>query len=66
MTLKVTLLESGLYEAKASPPHVKDAWSSPEPLQAKILVEQLLSRGCHQQDVGDAFAEQDPDWLTKL
>lgn len=66
MALKLTLLDTGLYEAEATPPHVKEAWSTFKPMDARSLVNELQARGCHQQDIGDALAELDPDWLGKL
>lgn len=29
------------------------------------LIRELLALGFHQIDIGDAFREADPDWLTK-
>jgi hypothetical protein len=66
MALTITKLPSGLYEASATPPHVKGSWTTPEPMPARRLIEELQERGCHQQDIGDAMYEQDPDWLKKL
>lgn len=66
MGLRLTLLDSGLYEAEATPPHVKGVWSTSEPMDARSLVNELQARGCHQQDIGDALADLDPDWLSKL
>jgi hypothetical protein len=66
MSLNVSKTESGLYEAIATPPHVKDAWSTKEPISAQQLIHELRARGCHQQDIGDALYEQDPKWVEKL
>jgi hypothetical protein len=66
MGLTVRKVPSGLYEASATPPHVKEAWSTREPLSARKLIEELKARGCHQLDIADAFEEQDPNWLEKL
>ena len=66
MSLNVRKTDDGLYEATATPPHVKSAWSTAEPLPARRLVEELKARGCHQRDIGDALSEQDPKWLEKL
>ena len=65
MALRITLLDTGLYKAEATPPHVDNAWSTAEPLTARVLVHELQIRGCHQQDIGDAMAEQDPNWLDR-
>ena len=66
MSLAVKKTRDGLYEATATPPHVKASWSTTEPIVAKRLIEELKSRGCHQQDIGDALYEQDPKWVEKL
>jgi hypothetical protein len=66
MGLRIERLPSGLYRASVDPPHVKEAWATPEPLSARDLVKELLARGCHQQDIGDAMYEQDPDWVANL
>ena len=66
MGLNLKRLSSGLYEASATPPHVKTAWISLKPLPARELIEELQTRGCHQQDIGDAMYEQDPKWVEKL
>jgi hypothetical protein len=55
-----------LYEAEATPPHVKIGWLTAKPIPLRRLIEELESLGCHQQDIGDALYEQDPDWLAKL
>jgi hypothetical protein len=66
MSLQVKKTAEGLYEACATPPHVKTAWSTAAPVPTRQLIEELKSRGCHQQDIGDALYEQDPDWVEKL
>jgi hypothetical protein len=66
MSLIVKKTPNGLYEAAASPPHVRTAWSTAEPISATLLIEELIARGCHQQDVGDAMYEQDQNWIEKL
>jgi hypothetical protein len=66
MGLSIKKLPSGLCEASATPPHVKDAWTTPEPLPARDLIKELQARGCHQQDIGDAMYEQDPSWAETL
>ncbi len=64
LVLKKTL--DGLYEAMATPPHVKATWSTVEPIPARRLIEELKARGCHQQDIGDAMYEQDQNWIASL
>jgi len=65
MGLSIRKLSDGLYEASATPPHVSQAWNTSSPLAARDLVRELLSRGCHQQDIGDAMHSADPDWVSK-
>jgi hypothetical protein len=66
MSLNVRKMINGLYEVKATPPHVNEAWSSSEPVSVQRLIDELKARGCHQQDIGDALYEQDPKWVEKL
>jgi hypothetical protein len=65
MSLVVRKTPKGLYEATATPPHTKTAWSTAEPIPASRLIEELTARGCHQQDIGDAMYEQDQNWIEK-
>ncbi|HEY2527728.1 MAG TPA: hypothetical protein VGJ20_07210 [Xanthobacteraceae bacterium] len=66
MALKLKKLSNGLYEAQATPPHVRDPWATPEPSPAQALIKELQARGCHQQDIGDAMYEQDANWIEHL
>jgi hypothetical protein len=66
MSLDVRITPNGLYEATATSPHVRSAWSTTEPISARQLIEELTLRGCHQRDIGDALYEQDPKWVEKL
>lgn len=66
MTLEVKKVSNGLYVASATPPHVKAAWSTTGPIPVRQLIDELKTRGCHQQDIGDALYEQDPKWVEKL
>jgi hypothetical protein len=66
MSLVVKKIPNGLYEALATPPHTRIAWSTAEPISARRLVEELKIQGCHQQDIGDAMYEQDSNWIEKL
>jgi hypothetical protein len=55
-----------LYEARVRPPHGRGVpWDSDWPMPAEELVAALLGRGCHQTDIGDAFDEADPDWMSR-
>ena len=68
MTVRINKISEGLYTATLTlpdVPNVKEAWSTTEPLDANQLCKELLSRGAHQTDIGDAFYEADPDWLNK-
>jgi hypothetical protein len=66
MSLTVRKTESGLYEAAATPPHVRKNWSTVEPVPVGQLVEELQKVGCHQRDIGDALYAQDANWLEKI
>jgi hypothetical protein len=44
---------NGLYEATATPPHVKSTWSTTQPMFAPRLIGELKARGCHQKDIGE-------------
>jgi hypothetical protein len=63
MPIRITKVSKGLYIASATPPDVDEEWSTMIPLDRHALIENLLSRGAHQTDVGDAFYEADPEWL---
>jgi hypothetical protein len=53
------------YMAEVTPPHGQGvAWSTPQPMSRDELIEALRERGCHQADIGDAFYEADPHWLS--
>ena len=66
MSLVVKKNSNGLYEATVTRPNTKNTWSTTEPIPAKRLIEELKKQGCHQQDIGDAMYEQDPNWIEKL
>jgi hypothetical protein len=66
MSITVRALQNARYAGVATPPHVHEAWSSNSPLTARELIEELRARGCHQQDVDDAFYAADPGWLERL
>ena len=55
---------SGGYLAQVTPPHGDGrVWASEHPQTAEALVVDLLKRGRHLTDIGDAFYEADPLWL---
>jgi hypothetical protein len=66
MALSVSKTAGDLNEVKASPPPVRMAWSTAEPVSIRRLIEELENRGCHQRDIGDALYEPDPNLLEKL
>ena len=50
-----------LFVAQVTPPHGKGKrWETIAPMQLDELVRELLSLGCHQQDIGDALYAIDP------
>jgi hypothetical protein len=53
----------GGYVAHATPPHVKAEWRSDRPMAVKDVIAELLGRGAHQTDIGDAFYLADPNWV---
>jgi hypothetical protein len=68
MTIRIKGAGDSLYSAELTLPDmpaVKAAWSTPAPMSADPLIEELLNRGAHQTDIGDAFYQADPGWLGK-
>lgn len=50
-----------------APPHGNGVTrNTPERLVANDLIEELMARGCHQTDIGDAFYEADEAWVLKI
>lgn len=41
------------------------SFSSNAPMTKRQVIDSLLERGWHQQDIGDAFYEADPDWVDR-
>jgi len=66
MTISVTKVADDLYMVVATPPEVGEEWSPPEPIRGRQLTRELLERGAHQTDIGDAMYRQDPLWVEKL
>jgi hypothetical protein len=65
MAITIEKVDGG-YIAHVTPPHGDGRpWVSEHPLPAEALAAELHSRGCHQTDIGDAFYEADPNWLTE-
>lgn len=67
MSVRVSIQGNG-YVATVTPnPHGGTApWESGAPMSGRSLAELLVKLGCHQTDVGDAFYEADPNWLSHL
>ena len=65
MALTVSKISEAFYAAEATPPHVDQPWSTAEPLRMHQLCEQLLARGVHQIDIGDAINDADREWLVR-
>jgi hypothetical protein len=65
MPITVTKISEAFYIATAAPPHIQEAWSTPEPLRVHQLCQELSKRGGHQVDIGDAIDQADRDWIEK-
>jgi hypothetical protein len=65
MPIVIERVEEG-YTARVAPPHGCTEWVSPRPLPADELARELVALGCHQTDIGDAFAAADPGWLDHV
>ncbi len=61
--IAVELVPEG-YTARVTPPH--GTWETLGPLPLRELIDALQDHGCHQQDIGDALFEADPDWPSRL
>lgn len=66
MSLNINKIDDQHYTASATPPHVKEPWSTASALPVRELIKELQARGCHQQDIGDVLYELDPQWVEKL
>ena len=65
MAITIEIVGDG-YTAKVTPPHGGGSpWETPAPRGVDTLVAELLARGCHQTDIGDAFYKADPEWLSR-
>ena len=53
------------YIADVKHEYQKIFWKSEKPMPKDKLISKLLELGCHQQDIGDAFYEADPNWLEE-
>ncbi len=64
MAIRIKMVTNALYTAELSVPDmpaVKEPWSTPEPMSIDQIISELLNRGAHQTDIGDAFKAADPD-----
>jgi hypothetical protein len=52
------------YVVSVSPPD-GSPWRSNQPMTVDEIVNKLLSLGCHQTDIGDAFYAADPFWTER-
>jgi hypothetical protein len=65
MQLRIQRQETG-YTARVTPSHGDSIeWEQAEPVGQGVLIDALIELGFHQQDIGDAFYEADPEWLDR-
>jgi hypothetical protein len=65
--LEIEKVAKDLFVARASPPEVDEAWSTPEPLSARRLLKELIDiRGGHSSDISAALFAQDPEWADNV
>ena len=65
MKLQIQRLENG-YTASVTPSHGDSVqWELATPVSQGGLIDALVELGFHQQDIGDALYEADPDWLDR-
>lgn len=67
MTIKVRKVSGNYFSvyARTTLADGSDEWSPTEPMEEKSLVEELMRRGFHIQDIVDAMVEADPTWLER-
>lgn len=67
MTIKVKLVSNDHFSvyARATQNEGGEEWSPLSPLDGKTIVEELMKRGFHIQDIVDAMVEADPNWLGR-
>jgi hypothetical protein len=61
MTILMRKVGEDLYSVSAAAPLYRggQTWAPEHPLNRDQIAEELMSRGYHVQDIGDAFAEAD-------
>lgn len=65
MLLRIQRVDNG-YLATVTPSHGDDVhWEVTSPVSEGVLIDTLVELGFHQQDIGDALYEADPDWLDR-
>ncbi len=65
MLLRIQRVLNG-YTATVTPSHGDNVrWETPTPVSQGVLIDALTDLGFHQQDIGDACYEADPDWLER-
>lgn len=67
MAIDIKKVSQGLYTAKLTLPDVPtvtEEWTSPFPMKVDPLIRELLDRGAHQTDIGDAFKAANPNWMN--
>ena len=67
MAIKVRRVSGNRFSVSARTTLVEggEKWSPVEPLDEKAIVEELMRRGFHIQDIVDAMVEADPTWLER-
>lgn len=65
MTITIKKVAKKGYTATVTRPDIGFTWETHAPLTQKQLIRELLTNGCHQTDIGDAFYEADPHWLDR-
>jgi hypothetical protein len=68
MAVRIKKIADALHSAELTLPDmpaVNAEWSTPQPMSSNRLIDELLKRGAHQTDIGDAFYAADPNWLNK-
>ena len=65
MQIKIRRVQDG-YLAWVTPSHGDDtSWTSSQPMSQRDLITKLADIGFHQQDIGDAFSDADPEWVFR-
>ena len=67
MSIRIKKVSDSLYTSDLTLPDmpaVVAPWSTPEPMPVDQIIKELLCRGAHQVDIGDAFKAADPHWMT--